>query len=100
VWVQKDWTKEWSTFGGGGRVFSTKSSRDFCLAGVVVSRKATDKLQLGLELFHQTADSSGTPASTSIGLGAIYDLNDTYHLLGTRPAALPGRSHHECRCTW
>jgi hypothetical protein len=82
VWVQKDWTKEWTTFGGGGCVFSTKSSKDFCLAGVVLTHKITSNLQLGLELFHQTADSSGTPASTSIGLGAVYDLNDTYHLLG------------------
>jgi Putative MetA-pathway of phenol degradation len=81
IWVQKDWTKEWTTFGGGGCVFSTRSSKDFCLAGVVVTHKVTEKLQLGIELFHQTADMSGTPASTSIGLGAVYDLNDTYHLL-------------------
>ena len=40
------------------------------------------KLQLGAELFHQTADGSGTPASTSLGVGARYDLNETYHLLG------------------
>jgi hypothetical protein len=40
------------------------------------------KLQLGVELFHQTADGGGTPAATSLGLGARYDINDTYHLLG------------------
>jgi hypothetical protein len=37
---------------------------------------------MGVELFHRTADASGTPASSSIGLGARYDINDTYHLLG------------------
>jgi hypothetical protein len=36
----------------------------------------------GVELFHQAADDSGTPATTSVGLGARYDINDTYHLLG------------------
>ena len=40
------------------------------------------KLQLGAELFHQTADGNGTPASSTVGLGARYDLNDAYHLLG------------------
>jgi hypothetical protein len=40
------------------------------------------KLQLGVELSHQTADGSGTPERTSVGLGARYDINDTYHLLG------------------
>jgi hypothetical protein len=40
------------------------------------------KLQLGVELFRQTADGNGAPASTSLGLGARYDIDDTYHLLG------------------
>jgi hypothetical protein len=35
-----------------------------------------------VELFHQTADSIGTPATTSLGIGARYDINDNYHLLG------------------
>jgi hypothetical protein len=33
-------------------------------------------------LFHQTAGSNGTPATTSVGVGWRYDLNDNYHLLG------------------
>jgi hypothetical protein len=32
-------------------------------------------------LFHQTA-ASGTPATTSVGVGWRFDLNDNYHLLG------------------
>ncbi len=51
------------------------------MAGWVVTRKILDDLQIGGELFYQGA-SAGTPASTSIGVGAIYDLNKTYHLLG------------------
>jgi hypothetical protein len=82
VWVQKDWGSDWSTFGGGGCVISAKPSQDFCLAGWVLTRKFLPNLQLGVELFHRTADSSGTPASSSLGVGATYDLNDNYHLLG------------------
>jgi hypothetical protein len=82
IWVQKDWSNDWSTFGGGGCVVSTKHAQDFCLAGWVVTHKVLPNLQLGVELFRQTADSAGTPASSSVGVGVTYDLNDHYHLLG------------------
>jgi hypothetical protein len=82
VWVQKDWNGGWSAFGGGGCVVSGRSAQNFCLAGGVVTYQVLPKLQLGVELSHQTADGSGTPARTSVGLGARYDINDTYHLLG------------------
>jgi hypothetical protein len=82
VWVQKDWGGGWSSFGGGGCVLSTRSSQNFCLAGVVLTRQILPKLQVGVELFHQTADSSGTPAASSLGVGVTYDLTDHYHLLG------------------
>src|SRR5258708_5185105 len=82
VWVQKDWSGGWSAFGGGGCVISGHASQNFCLTGGVVTYQLLPKLQLGAELFHQTADGNGTPASTSVRLGAPYDLDDTYHLLG------------------
>jgi hypothetical protein len=82
VWIQKDWSGGWSAFGGGGCVVSGRSAQNFCLAGGVVTYQLLSKLQLGVELSHQTADGTGTPARTSVGLGARYDINDTYHLLG------------------
>jgi hypothetical protein len=82
VWVQKDWTGGWSAFGGGGCVVGGRASQNFCEAGGVLTYQILPKLQVGTELFHQTADGSGTPASTSLGIGFRYDINDTYHLLG------------------
>src|SRR5580700_6466824 len=82
VWVQKDWNGGWSAFGGGGCVISGRSSQNFCEAGGVVTYQLLPKLQLGLELFHQTADGNGTPATSSVGMGARYDINDNFHLLG------------------
>jgi len=82
VWVQKDWTSRWSTFGGGGCVISAERAKDYCLAGGVLTYQMLPKLQVGLELFHQSADASGTPATSSLGVGVRYDLSDTYHLLG------------------
>jgi hypothetical protein len=82
VWVQKDWGGGWSTFGGGGCGINARRVPDFCLAGGVVTYQLRSKLQLGIELFHQTADSAGTPPTTSVGVGATYDLTENYHLLG------------------
>jgi hypothetical protein len=82
VWVQKDWSGGWSAFGGGGCTVSERHAVDFCQAGGVVTYQLLPKLQIGAELFHQTADAVGTPETTSVGTGWRYDLNDNYHLLG------------------
>jgi hypothetical protein len=82
VWVQKDWNGGWSAFGGGGCTVTERRAVDFCQAGAVLTYQLLPKLQIGAELFHQTADSSGTPATSSLGIGWRLDLNDNYHLLG------------------
>jgi hypothetical protein len=82
IWVQKDFGKQWSAFGGGGCTFNEVRAADFCEAGAVLAYQVLPKLQIGGELFHQTADSQGTPASTSLGIGRRYDVTDNYHLLG------------------
>ncbi|MFZ0720585.1 MAG: hypothetical protein WAM99_06900 [Xanthobacteraceae bacterium] len=82
LWLEKDWG-QWSAFGGGGCEFNRGGvSQDFCLMGAVVTRQFTTNLQLGLELFHQTPDTQGGLATTSVGVGLRYDLNDNIHLLG------------------
>ena len=48
----------------------------------VVTRQIVPNLQVGLEIFHQTADTKGGLPTTSIGAGFHYDVNDTFHLLG------------------
>jgi hypothetical protein len=82
IWIEKDWGK-WSAFGGGGcEVNRGGGSQDFCLAGAVVTRQVSSNLQVGLELFHQTPDTQGGEATTSVGAGVKYDLSDNFHLLG------------------
>lgn len=82
VWVQKDWNGGWSAFGGGGCTVTERRAVDFCQAGAVLTYQLLPKLQIGAEIFHQTADSSGTPATSSLGIGWRFDLNENYHLLG------------------
>jgi hypothetical protein len=81
LWAGKDWGN-WSTFGGGGCVLNNGGeSQDFCLAGWALTRRVLPNLLLGAEIVHQTADTKGGHASTSIGGGLLYDINDNYHLL-------------------
>jgi len=83
IWLEKDWGA-WSTFGGGGCVINRGGgSRDFCLAGWALTRQVLPKLQLGVELYHRTADSIGRRETTGIGAGARYDLSENYHLLAS-----------------
>jgi hypothetical protein len=82
IWIEKDWGK-WSAFGGGGCELNRGgNSQNFCQAGLAVTDQVRTDLQVGVELFHQTADAIGGEDTTSVGAGVRYDLNDHLHLLG------------------
>jgi hypothetical protein len=82
LWLEKDWGP-WSAFGGGGCELNRGgNSQNFCEAGLVITNQVKTDLQIGLELFHQTADIIGGEDTTSLGAGMRYDLNGHLHLLG------------------
>jgi hypothetical protein len=97
VWAGRDFGK-WSVFGGGGCAFNRSGeSRNFCLGGLVLTRKVMEGLTLGMEIFHQGGDAAGSGATTVLGGGLTYDLNDHYHILaywgpGLQNAATVGRA--------
>jgi hypothetical protein len=85
IWLQKDFGK-WTTYGGGGYWNNPgDGNNNYWFVGWLLQRKITDKLTLGGELFHQTADTIITTptneGSTGFNLGGTYDFNDNYHLL-------------------
>jgi hypothetical protein len=59
------------------------SPTSFCQVGWTVTNQVTPELQLGAEVYHQTADAHGGRASTGLGFGAVYDLSETYHLMAS-----------------
>jgi hypothetical protein len=83
IWLQKSFG-DWRTYGGGGfwinDSIATKD-QDYWFFGWAVERKITDKLRLGGEIFHQTADKIGGRDSTGFNVGVLYDLNEHNHLL-------------------
>ncbi len=81
IWLEKDWD-DWSTFGGGGCALNRGGgSKDFCQIGWVLARQVTPSLQLGGELYHQTADTQGGRSTTGLGIGIRYDITMNYHFL-------------------
>ncbi len=55
--------------------------RDYWYTGWLLQRKITDKLTLGGEIFHQTADKMGGKDQTGFNLGGSYDFDEHNHLL-------------------
>lgn len=81
VWAQKDWG-QWSVFGGGGYAINPGAgNRDYWTGGATVTRQVGSRLLLGAEANRQGPDAIGGRASTSLGLGAIYQLRAPFRLL-------------------
>jgi hypothetical protein len=83
IWLERD-QGPWSTFGGGGYEFHRGGkSRDFFQLGWVITRKILPNLQIGAEIYHQSAEALDAKDSTGVDAGFIYDLDDHFHLMGT-----------------
>jgi opacity protein-like surface antigen len=81
VWAQKD-MGEWTTFGGGGFWINRgPGARNYVFIGWALQRKLSDKLAVGVELFHETPSEIGGKQATGFNVGATYDLTEHYHLL-------------------
>ena len=83
VWMQKSFG-EWTTYGGGGYWINQDKNlgdKNYWFFGWLLQRKITEKLTLGGEIFHQTADTEAGVDSTGVNLGGIYDFDEHNHLL-------------------
>lgn len=91
VWAQNDFGP-WSLFGGGGCTLREGGYGNSCEGGVALTRQVADGLRLGAEIYHTGADAGGGLASTSLGFGATYDLNEVLHLMGYWGPGLQNRN--------
>lgn len=83
VWVQKD-TGPWSLFGGGGYAINPGyGNRNYWTGGIAVSRQVTSKVLIGVEADRHGADTVGGKGSTSLGIGAIYQMKAPFRLLAS-----------------
>ncbi|MFI4981757.1 MAG: hypothetical protein ACHQIO_15535, partial [Nevskiales bacterium] len=83
VWGQKD-IGPWSVFGGGGYAINPGTgNRNYWSGGIAVSRRLGKRLLVGLEADRKGSDSDGGSASTSLGLGLIWQLRKPFRLLAS-----------------
>ncbi|WP_340316406.1 hypothetical protein [Rhizorhabdus argentea] len=83
IWAQKNMGR-WAIFGGGGYAVNPGvGNRDYWTGGVAVTRSFGDRLLIGMEADQRGADITGGSASTSIGLGAIYQLKAPLRVLAS-----------------
>ena len=105
IWMQKDFGR-WTTYGGGGYWINPgPGNRNYWFAGWLLQRQVTDRLALGAELFHQTADTLAGHDTTGFNAGGQYDFSDHYHLLfsagkGLQNAADSNRASYYLGIQW
>jgi hypothetical protein len=83
VWAGKDFGK-WSVFGGGGYQLNPGAeNRDFWTSGLAVTRQINERLALGMEVTHRTADARDGRAFSGVNLGATYQFADHWSLIAS-----------------
>lgn len=92
-WAQKDFG-EWSTFGGGGYDINPgPGNRNYTLAGWAVTRQVTKRLNLGVEIYHQTPDIAGAKALTAVAAGVIFQLSKHFALMASAGPGIQSNPH-------
>jgi len=81
VWAEKDIGK-WQLFGGGGyQINPGPGQRNFWIGGAVIARDITQRLNLGAELYAQSADATDARPFAGLNFGAAWRLTPHWSLL-------------------
>jgi hypothetical protein len=81
LWAQKS-SGRWTIDGGLGYLINPASgSRNSWFAGVLAQRRISERMSLGVELFHRTRMANDLPASTGFNVGGTFDFDEHHHLL-------------------
>ena len=92
MWAQHDYGR-WSVFGGGGYDLNPGAGqRNYALAGLAATRGLGPRLNLGVELYHQTPTTVGGAAATNLGVGLIYQVTKHWALMASGGPGLQNRS--------
>jgi hypothetical protein len=96
LWLQQEWGK-WTTYGGGGYWFNPgyDNNRNYWFMGWELQRKITDAFTVGAEIYHTTSQTEGESSQTNVGLGIIWDLSETYHIIASAGHSVQGPSEFQ-----
>lgn len=97
AWGQKDFGP-WSVFGGGGyRLNPGPGNRGVWLSGLAATRDLGSRLNLGLEVYHQTRAALDDKAFTGANLGVVYKVARHWALMAS---AGPGLQNAASGGSW
>jgi hypothetical protein len=95
IWLQKSFAA-WTMFGGGGYTNNPgPRDKNFANYGIALQRQVLGNLALGVEVFGQGADTTADHASTAVGVGAVFDFSDLWHLVGSANTGIFNRQADE-----
>jgi hypothetical protein len=81
LWLGKEFG-DWTAFGGGGYNINPGSgNRNSLFLGVGITRKVTEDLSLGAEVFRTSKTEDDGKDAIGFNLGGIYDISDRHHIL-------------------
>jgi hypothetical protein len=81
VWLQKS-AGPWTAYGGGGIWVTPRDGRTWWATGWHAERVVGERLHLGAEVF-RTTSSPDAPGVTRLAAGAVLDLGELHHLMGS-----------------
>jgi hypothetical protein len=83
IWMQKSFG-DWTMFGGGGYTNNPgPGNRGFVNYGIALQNQVTKQLGLGVEIFGAGKDSIADHPTTAVGVAALYDFNDLWHIVAS-----------------
>jgi hypothetical protein len=100
LWSQKSWGPWTVDLGGGYWINRAVGARDNWFAGGLVQRQLNERLRLGGEVFHRSAQATNERATTAFNLGATYDIDEHHHLLLSIGAGLRNRQQTDAISTY
>ena len=81
VWAEKDFGK-WQVFGGGGYQINPGSGqRNFWTGGLAITRDMSERLNLGAEIYAQTAGATDAHPFVGLNVGEAWRLTRHWSLL-------------------
>ncbi len=81
LWLGKE-SGPWTTYGGAGYWINPGAgNRNWWFSGILVQRQLSDRLYMGAEVFHQTADVVGGTSSTGASVGGGLTIAGPYQAL-------------------
>jgi hypothetical protein len=81
VWLQKSFGN-WQTYGGAGYWINPGTDKkNWVYFGWQVSRQFTEKLNIGVELYHTTPADINSGNESRFNVGLVYDITENHHLL-------------------